>query len=215
MTTDDIIQANAGLIYKIMNKYFYGVEREDLFQAGTVGVIEAYKNYKKNGNTKFSTYAFSSIFGEMYKLASQKQIKISRDYLKLYKSIEQVRYALAQKWGYIPSNEELASYLEKDVQEIEQAILAATVTISSLDKASESDRSIYETVPMEESMSLDDKIAINQGLEQLSEEERMILVYRYYEDLTQSEVARKLNKTQVMISRYEKKGLDKMRAFYA
>ncbi len=215
MTTSDIIQANAGLIYKIMNQYFYGVEREDLFQAGAVGVIEAYKNYKKNGNTKFSTYAFSFIFGEMYKLASQKQIKISRDYLKLYKSIEQVRYALAQKWGYIPSNEELASYLEKDIQEIEQAILAATVTISSLDKAKESDRSIYETVPIEESMSLDDKIAITQGLEQLSEEERMILIYRYYEDLTQSEVARKLNKTQVMISRYEKKGLDKMRAFYA
>lgn len=213
MTDQDIVQANAGLIYKIMNERFYGVEREDLFQAGAVGVLKAYKSYQKNGTTKFSTYAYMSIFGEMYKYAAQKQIKVSRDYLRFYRSIETYRYSLAQKRGYIPSNEELAMELGVDVREIEEAILASTITVGSLDKGTEEDRSIYETIPSEETISWDDKLALYEGLEILSDEERAIIESRYFEDMTQSEVARKLNKTQVMVSRYEKRSLDKMRAF--
>ncbi len=215
MTTEDLIASNTGLIYKIANDYFYGVEREDLFQAGAVGILKAYENYKKEANTKFSSYAYPFIFGEMYNLAMQRQIKVSKDYLKLYKSIEMARYSLAQKWGFIPNNEQLALYLEKDIVEIEQAILAGSIMVSSLDKANDDERSIYETVAKEEVMSWDDQIAIQEGLEQLTEEERQILKYRYFEDMTQSEVARKLKKTQVMVSRYEKKGIDKMREFYA
>lgn len=215
MTTEDLIASNTGLIYKIANDYFYGVEREDLFQAGAVGVLKAYENYKKDGITKFSSYAYPFIFGEMYTLAMQKQIKISKDYLKLYKSIEMARYSLAQKWGFIPNNEQLALYLEKDINEIETAILAGSVMVSSLDKAGDEDRSLYETIASEQVMSWDDQIAIQEGLAQLSEEERQIIKYRYFEDMTQSEVARKLKKTQVMVSRYEKKGIDKMREYYA
>ena len=215
MTTEDLIASNTGLIYKIANDYFYGVEREDLFQAGAVGVLKAYENYKKDGTTKFSSYAYPFIFGEMYTLAMQKQIKISKDYLKLYKSIEMARYSLAQKWGFIPNNEQLALYLEKDINEIETAILAGSVMVSSLDKAGDEERSLYETIASEQVMSWDDQIAIQEGLAQLSEEERQIIKYRYFEDMTQSEVARKLKKTQVMVSRYEKKGIDKMREYYA
>ena len=213
MTDQDIVQANAGLIYKIMNERFYGVEREDLFQAGAVGVLKAYKNYKKDGTTKFSTYAYMSIFGEMYQYAAQKQIKVSRDYLRFYRSIETYRYSLAQKRGYVPTNEELAIELGVDVRTIEETILASTITISSLDKASSEDRSIYETVPTEENISWDDKLALYESLEILSDEERAIIESRYFEDMTQSEVARKLNMTQVMVSRYEKKSLNKMGAF--
>lgn len=214
MTDQDIVQANAGLIYKIINERFYGVEREDLFQEGAIGVLKAYKNYKKNGTTKFSTYAYMSIFGEMYQYATRKQIKVSRDYLRLYRSVENYRDSLAQKRGYMPSNEELAIELGVDVRTIEEAILASTITIGSLDKGTEEDRSIYETIPSEEKISWDDRIALDEGLGILSEEERAIIESRYFEDMTQSEVARKLNLTQVMVSRYEKKSLDKMRAFY-
>ncbi len=213
MTEEKLIQINAGLIYKIANKYFYGVENEDLFQAGRVGILEAYENYQKNGTTKFSTYAFSYIFGEMYKLATQKQIKVSRDLLKLYKLIEETRYALAQKENRIVTNEEIALYLEKDVSIINQAIQAGTIIVSSLDKSTDDSRSIYETIASKESISLDDKIAIHDGLSSLENDEKQILEYRYFEDLTQSEVARKLNMTQVMVSRYEKKGINKMRKF--
>ena len=215
MTTEQIIEKNMGLIYKIANQSFYGVEKEDLYQAGVLGILKAIKNYQPNSEAKFSSYAFKSIFGEMYQLAMQKQIKIKKDYLRLYKSLETTRYALAQKWGKIPTNEELALYLEMDPYEIEQAIVAGTIMVSSLDKQSENERSLYETIPENESLSLEDRLTIKEGLEQLNEEERQILEYRYMQDMTQSEVARKLKKTQVMVSRYEKKGIDKIREYYA
>lgn len=216
MTTEEneIIKENMGLLYKIAN-HFYGVEKEDLIQAGALAMVNAYRNFKEDGTTKFSTYAFKSIFGEMFKLATQKQIKISKDYLKLHRSIETARYALAQKLGYIPSNEEVAIFLERDVREIEEAIVAGSIIISSMDKGNDDDRSIYETVAVEEPISLEERLVIQEGLEQLTEEERKIIEYRYFEDMTQSEVARKLKKNQVMISRYEKRGIDKIREFYA
>lgn len=216
MTTEEteIIKNNMGLIYKIAN-HFYGVEKEDLIQTGALATIKAYRSFKDDGTTKFSTYAFKSIFGEMFKLATQKQIKISKDYLKLYKTIETARYSLAQKLDYIPSNEELAIFLEKDVREIEEAIVAGSIIVGSLDKGTDDDRSIYETVATEETISIEDRIALSEGLEQLTEEERKIIEYRYFKDMTQSEVARKLKKNQVMISRYEKRGIDKIREFYA
>lgn len=213
MTNEQIVKENMGLIYKISN-HFYGVDKEDLIQAGALGVVKAYINYKKNSEAKFSTYAVSSIFGEMFKLASQKQIKISKDILRFHKVIETTRYELAQRWHRFPTNEEIALFLERDVSEIEETIYAASIIVSSLDKGTNEDRSIYETIATEENISLEDRIAIQEGLEQLNDDERKIIEYRYFQDMTQSEVARKLKKTQVMISRYEKKGIDKMRNYY-
>lgn len=215
MKTEDYIKANTGLVYKIMNDSFYGIEREDLFQSGMVGLLKAIKNYKIESNVKFSTYAFKFIFGEMYALAIQKQIKVSKDYLKLYRSIEKTRYALAQKLNYIPSDEEVALFLEKDVSLIKEAILAGSIIVSSLDKGTNDDRSIYETIPSNESISLEDSLILKDSLSKLSNEERKIVYFRYFKDMTQSEVARKLNKKQVTISRYEKKSLDKIKEYYA
>ena len=214
MTEEQIINLNIGLIRKIANQYFYGIEREDLHQAGIVGILNAYRSYRTNGNTKFSTYAFSFIFGEMYKLATQKQIKVSRDLLRLYKLIEKTRYQLAQVKGRIVSNKELANYLEKEEREINQAIEAGSIVVASLDQGSSDDRSLYETIADEEKVSLDERITLQDGLDTLNEDEREIIKYRYFEDLTQSEVARKLKMTQVKVSRYEKKGIDKMREYY-
>ena len=213
MSITDIVEANKGLIYKISNQ-FYNVDKDDLYQAGVLGVMKAYKNYRQNGTTKFSTYAYDFIFGEMYILAhNQSQIKVSRDILRLYRSIEMTRYSLAQKLNRIPSNEEIALYLEKDISIIEQAIQASNY-VMSLDNCESDERSIYETIPSQESISLDDQIIINDGLDTLNEDEKQIIQYRYFEDLTQSEVARKLNMTQVKVSRYEKKGINKMREYY-
>jgi RNA polymerase sporulation-specific sigma factor len=213
MNLNDIVELNKGLIYKIANM-FYGVDKEDLFQAGALGVMKAYKNYQQNGNTKFSTYAYEFIFGEMYNLVNlKKQIKISKEYLKLYKEIEKTRYSLAQKLNKIPTNEEVALFLEKDIDLINQVIEASSY-VMSLDKQTDSDRSIYETIPNKENMSIDDRIAINEGIESLNESEKQIIKYHYFKDLTQNEIADKLNMTQVMVSRYLKKGINNLRKYY-
>lgn len=214
MTEQEIILANQGLIYDIANKYFYGVDIDDLFQAGALGAIKAYRNYKDDGNTKFSTYAYMSIYGEMYNLVNNnKPVKVSKDILKLYKKIEQTRYMLAQNYGRIVSNQELADFLEKDLSEIEFAINAG-VSVMSLDSSDNDNRSYYEQIACDEGLPLIDKLSVYESMDALNEEEKQIIYLRYFGDLTQSETARKLKMTQVKVSRYEKKGMDKMRDYY-
>lgn len=214
MTKEEIIKNNIWLIHEV-SKHFYNVDKQDLIQAGCIGLMDAYENYQKNGTTKFSTYAYAYVYGKMYETVNKnRNIKISRDTLKLYKLIEKSRYMLAQKIGKIPNNVELANYLEKNVEEIEEAILCGEALITnSLDNQQDDERSKYETIATPESISLDDRIDVINSLEILNDSEREIIKSRYFKDMTQSEVARKLNMTQVMVSRYEKKSLDKMRLY--
>ena len=177
-----------------------------------MGLAKAYKNYQKNGMTKFSTYAYEYIFGEMYALANNKNIKISKDILKRYRLIEKTRYDLAQKLMRIPSNLELADYLEIDIDVLEHA-LACAYQVMSLDEDKEEVRNLHETISQEINVSQDDKILLNDSLSSLNEVEKDIINSRYYGDLTQSEVADRLGISQVKVSRYEKKGLTKMRKY--
>ena len=191
---------------------FYGTEKSDLYQAGVLGVIKAYQNYKKDGDTKFSTYAYKYIYGEMYIVANSKSIKLSKDILKLVKMIEHGRNILAQKLLHTPTNKELAAFLEIEEEKIEQAILWAS-SIISIDNDTEEERSLHEIIPCEEKITQDDKLLLSESLNTLNSLEKDIISARYYEDLTQSETARKLGITQVMVSRYETKSLAKMRKF--
>jgi len=207
---EQVVRDNEKMIWKIAS-HFYGVDKEDLFQAGIVGLLKALKKYKSNGITKFSTYAHDYIFGEMYLLASNKNIKISKDILKLYKKIESTRYILAQKLNKVPSNLELSEFLGLPLDDIDMACSSANI-IMSLDSKEDEDRSLYESIS-DKVEDVDTKILLSDSMAVLNEDEKDIIRKRYYEDLTQSEVAKKLNMTQVMVSRYEKKGIDKMRNY--
>ena len=212
MTQQEIIEANKGLIIKV-SSMFYNAEQEDLFQVGAEAQLKAYKNYKGDGTTKFSTYAYPYIYGAMYSYASSNNsIKINQYLLKVRKLAEKTRYDLAQRLGRIPNNSELALFLEMDENIINQATLS-TDCVRSLDEQPTDERSYYETVSSEESISWDDRLDIASSMDRLDDSEREIIKARYYKDMTQSEVARKLNMTQVMVSRYEKKGIEKMRQY--
>lgn len=209
MTSLQIVHDHTNLIYKIASK-FYGIDQDDLFQAGVLGLLKAHKNFKNDKNTKFSTYAYDYIYGEMYLLASSKTIKMNKDILKLYRMIEKTRFALAQKYDRVPSDAEIASFLELSENVVSEAVLSGR-DIMSLDNTE--DMPFYETIKINEKVALDDKILISEGIEMLSNDEQQIIKSRYFEDMTQSEVARKLDMTQVMVSRYEKRGLSKMQEF--
>jgi len=195
---EKIVKSSAGLIWKIA-KNFYGVDKNDLYQAGVLGVIKAYQNYKNDGITKFSTYAYNYIFGEMYMLANNKEIKLNKDINRLLKMIE-------------PSNKELAQYLEMDLKNLEQVMMCAN-TFVSMDEECDERRDLHEVIACNEDVSEDDRIILNDSINSLDNLEKDIIKSRYYEDLTQSETARKLGITQVMVSRYEKRSLSKMRDF--
>lgn len=204
---DTIIELHKKLIYKIASK-FHDIDKEDLFQSGIIGLIKAYQNYKQSETTKFTTYAYNYIFGEMYEFANNmRSIKLNKNILKLYKKIEQTKYLLAQKQGYYPSSTEVALYLgieENIIFEIERA----TSSIMSLD--TETERPIYETIPSPKDTINTNHLDIKDSLQTLTPEEQNIINYRYFQDYTQSETARILGMSQVTVSRYEKKSLSKM-----
>lgn len=208
---EKIINESVGLIWQIAKK-FYGIDKADLYQAGVLGIIKAYYNYRNDEPTKFSTYAYKYIYGEMYLVANSKSIKVSKDILKLVKMIEHGRNLLAQKLLHTPSNKELAAFLEIPEEKIEQALMYAS-SVLSIDNDTEDERSLHETIAYEEAITQDDKMLLNESMNTLNPLEKDIITSRYYEDLTQSETARKLGITQVMVSRYESKSLAKMREF--
>lgn len=208
---ESIIESSVGLIWKV-SKYFYGIPKEDLYQAGVLGIIKAYENYRDDGSTKFSTYAFKYIYGEMYQLAINKDIKVSKDLLRLVKMIEKGRMRLSQEIMGEPSNTELARFLEMD-QEVMEAALLSVESVISMDEENDDVRTLYERVGANESVSNDDRILLNDSINNLDGLEQNIINARYFEDLTQSETAKKLGITQVMVSRYEQRSLKKMRDY--
>lgn len=210
MTTNDLIKANMGLIKSVASK-FYNYEREDLIQVGVIGLLKAYKKFKDNGETKFSTYAYTYIFGEMYNLVnSARDIKVSKTLLKIYKMVEKTRYELAQRMGRVPNNDEVALFLELDPYLVSEAVNSGQTMISIDDDANECN--LHEVIPDKKANNVDLTIDLDDSFKILNDDEKAIIKSRYYDDLTQMEVAKKLNMTQVMVSRYEKKGLEKMRS---
>ncbi len=204
---ESIIAVHEKLVYKIATK-FYDVPKEDLYQAGVIGIIKAYNNFVDNGTTKFTTYAYNYIFGEMYELSNNlRSIKLNKNILGLYKRIEQTKYLLAQKLNHLPSVKEISEFLNIDEQTIYQ-VYTCTSNIMSLD--SEETRPVYEMVADPKEYISNNNIDLKDSLDTLSPDEKKIIDYRYFKDYTQSETAKILGISQVSVSRHEKKSLNKM-----
>ena len=106
---DELIKEYESLIWAVTKKFPYYQNKEDLFQVGCIGLMESYKNYDPSMGTKFSSYAYFYILGEMRKLVREdKSIKISREITKLSLKIEKFNVLLTQKLGRFPTTRELA-----------------------------------------------------------------------------------------------------------
>ena len=202
---------NELLIYSIAKKYSNYYNMEDLYQAGCIGIIKADKKYDNNSKTKFSTYAYKYIYGEMYLVACNKEMKYGKDILQLVSKIEMCKNYLAQELMREPSMQELEDYLHIPKEKLELAYKSVG-SIVYLDNDT-NERSLYETIGDNKSNNIDDKLLINDSMDRLGELEKDIINARYFEDLTQSETAKKLGITQVMVSRYETRSLKKMRDY--
>lgn len=203
----EVIKENEKLIYKIAAK-FYGIDIEDLYQVGVIGLIKAFRNFNSDGTAKFSTYAYDYIFGEMYNLSLlSRNIKINKETLQLCKKIEEARSSLSQTLGYIPSNKEVARFLEIDELVINDTWVA-TAQMLSLDE--EGEVKLHETIPDKHPLKIDERIIIDESMATLNDNEKDIIKCRYFNDFTQSETATALGMTQASVSRYEKACLEKM-----
>ena len=187
------------LIYKIGSKM--KGEKEDLYQAGFLGLIKAYKNYDPGYNAKFSTYAFDYIYGEMYKESNKRLININKKNLKLYKDFCKVKDILTQKYERSVSAKEVCDYLKIDYQKIYSIF-------SSLNKVS-----LDFALNAEKDSKIDDLILLKSALSMLSSTEKKVIKETYIDDKNQSEIAKSTGLSQASISRLLKKSEEKLRNF--
>ena len=211
---EQIIEENKNLIYSISHYFENYPNKEDLFQAGVMGLITAYKNYDPNFNNKFTTYAYTYILGEMKKYVREdKGIKISREITKLNLQIEKATILLSQKLMRQPTINEIANYLEIDEYFVAEAVKSVNV-LQSLDEPINNDGkqiTLYDTVGESKNSNLDELIALRNELATLPDLERNLIEQRYMNDMTQSETAKILGMTQVQVSRREQKVLMKLK----
>lgn len=211
MELENLIIDNTKLIYSIM-KYFKNYNsKEDLFQAGCLGLVDAYKKFNPNMGCKFTTYAYPYILGEMRKLVREdKGIKISRQISKLNLKIEKASILLSQKLMRQPSIDEIADFLEIPSFYVAEAI-NSMLPINSMDEIITSDSkdlTLQDIVGYTE--NVDDLIMLKDELKKLNSEEFSIINNRYMNDLTQSETSKIMGISQVQVSRKEQKVLKKI-----
>ncbi len=211
---EEVINENKNLVYSISHYFENYPNKDDLFQAGIIGLITAYNHYDIKYNTKFTTYAYSYILGEMKRFVREdKGIKISREITKLNLQIEKASIVLAQKLMRQPTTLELANFLEIDEYFVIEAMKSVNV-LQSLDEPINNDGksiTLYDTIGDKKENHLDDLIALRNELASLPDIERNLIEQRYINDMTQSETAKILGMTQVQVSRREQKVLTKLK----
>ena len=207
---DNILEYE-NLIYKMISQY-KSFDKEDLYQVAMMGLMKAQKNYKESENTKFSTYAYYYILGEINNyITASNPVKVSRDLLRLNKSLEQAKEVMRQRLKREPTTEELSIFLEEPVEKIQEATLA-TRQVESLDYAYEEENmDLYNSIGTEEIGMNDEILDLKNAIYSLPQEEQQLIIARYFNDLTQQETSKTLGMSQVQVSRKETKILEKLK----
>lgn len=198
------IKDNENLIYKIASKYSNYYNIDDLYQAGCVGIIKAHKNYKPNNKTKFSTYAYKYILGEMIDfIRKDKKIIISDEVYELYRRYIKVKELLSSKYEKEISFSEICNYMNIDERYMLNIIESINQSLDSND---------YENIIYKDDRSIiDEEIMLSSEIDELNEFDKSLINYRYYLGYTQSETADILGISQVSVSRNEKTILQRIK----
>lgn len=211
--TDQLITDNLGLVHACCHKFTgRSIEYEDLFQIGCIGLIKAAERFDESKGFCFSTYAVPVILGEIKRVFRDTgPVKVSRSLKELGLKVANVRAQLENEFGREPTVSEIANTLNVDQTEISEAICVMSPTVSLTfeddDGTKEAELTLGDVTD-----KLTDRITIQQAINSLDREERIIITERYFNEKTQSNLAQMLNMTQVQVSRKEKKTLLKLRS---
>lgn len=215
---DKVYEENIGLIYSVVKRFAgRGVEAEDLFQIGSIGLLKAVDKFDTSFEVKFSTYAVPMIIGEIRRyLRDTGIIKVSRSLKESQYRVFKIREDLEKKLGREPSVTELAEAAEISLEEL-NIVLEAGAEVESLHKTiyqgEGTELSLLDKIPEKENRQekLLDKVLLEELLGRLETEERKLIYMRYFQDMTQTEIARQLHISQVQVSRMEKRILKKLK----
>ena len=199
------------LVYSIIRKYSTPETRDDLFQVGMVGALKAYQKYNEESGVKYSTFAYKYILGEVLKyLRENRLIKLNRDVISDYKKINYAKEYIYKSYGKV-SDEKLSKILNISIDRINEVNIYNN-KVESLNKTIiPLEDLILEDVIPEKSMNIEDSISLKDAINSLDKDEQRLIYDRYFNELTQTDIAKENNITQVKVYRLERKILNKLK----
>ncbi len=210
------IEENIGLAHACAHRFTgRGIEYDDLFQAGCMGLIKAYDGFDESRGLRFSTYAVPVILGEIKKLFREGgTVKVSRRLKELSMKAVRAINESVQQTGNEPTISELAQKLDCSQEAVIEALCAAKPSVSLTCDDEDGEERVAD-IPVHEEETISERLTLKDAINRLNAEERRLLTQRYYKNKTQSETAKMLNTTQVQISRNERKIIAKLREYMA
>lgn len=206
-------EEHLGLVHLCANRFrSRGIDYDELYSAGCVGLLKAIKAFDCERGVKFSTYAVPVILGEIKRLFRDGGIvHISRSLRERAVKLQKIQETFEQRHGRSPTMSELSALSGDTIEECGEA-LCVTQTPLSLTRNDEEDDDGQFEIPVEApDRRIGDLLSLRQLMGALSEQDRMLLELRYFRELTQSKTAAILGMTQVQVSRREKKLLTQLR----
>ena len=213
-----LVEQNMGLVWSIVRRFSgRGTENEDLFQIGAIGLMKAIDKFDCSFEVRFSTYAVPMIMGEIKRfLRDDSPIRVSRSLKELAYKIKQTQNDLALSLNREPTAAEIAQKLDISLEEVLCALEAAQ-SVSSLNEQAyrecETEVSLIEQLPDQSASNekIIEHLALEEVLSKLPAREQNILRLRFFQDKTQSEVAKLIGISQVQVSRLERGALKKIK----
>lgn len=205
MNRDERIQENTGLVHTCARRFKgRGIEYDDLFQAGCLGLIKAAERFDESRGLCFSTYAVPVILGEIRRLFREDgTVKMSRSLREMAMKANRAATEFLQKEGRQPTVSEVAAILGVEPEQAAQAMTAGQMPLSLTIEDEEGESQLDIAVEPEEEL-LTEKLSLRKAVKELQEKDKRIIYLRYVKSSTQAETARELGMTQVQISRREK-----------
>jgi RNA polymerase sporulation-specific sigma factor len=214
LAAEQLLTENSGLIWSVAKRFIgRGTDTEDLYQLGCLGFLKAVDGFDLAFGTQFSTYAVPKISGEIRRfLRDDGAVKVSRSIKEQATTIKTVRSQLTATLGREPSIAEISAQTGFSPEEIALAETATAAT-ESIQRETGEDGFTLENVltDTESEEKLVEKISLRQAIERLPQQEKMVVMLRYFHGLTQERVARVINVSQVQVSRIEKKALGNLK----
>lgn len=213
-----LINCNLKLVFNLVQRFENrGHDLEDLFQIGTIGLMKAIDKFDLSYNVKFSTYAVPMIVGEIRRfLRDDSPVKVSRSLKETAYKVHRSKEELTKELGREPTINEIAEALHISRDEIISAMDAAQAPSSIHDTLYQDEGDpIYVMDQLsndrDEESNWFDKIALKEVLKKLPEKHRQVILLRFFQDKTQTEVAEMVGLSQVQISRIERQALRQIR----
>jgi len=204
--------------YWVQTQCYLQWEKEDMLQVARIAVVGALERFEPEKGIRFKTFAYRTVSGKLmnYYRDHTWQLSIPRKYRELSGKISRAEGEFVQQYGKTPSTEQLANLLGSTSEEIVQALEAKqaiymTSLSEPLDDENGSERLNLFGAEDKDLASIETKGELKAALETLSDNERKVIYYRYFEDMTQSKVAELLGISQMQVSRLEKNALQQLR----